>query len=126
MQITEIIHQETFQLMDKMTAPIVPTYCLYGYNISTLISMQYPEDLAGHGPNYIPEPGVRDMSDLGDGTVPLQSLQECKTWISQGATQVNCKVTTVLSLSLSRFHYYGASHHPLSSCRSTTSRSTAL
>ena len=77
--------------MDKLTPPVVPTYCLYGYNVSTLISISYPDDFAGHGSNYIPTPGTYDMSDLGDGTVPLQSLQECKSWLAQGA-DVNCKV----------------------------------
>ena len=27
---------------------------------------------------------------MGDGTVPLQSLQECKSWLAHGAA-VNCK-----------------------------------
>ena len=81
--------------MDKMQPPVVPTYCLYGFNISTLISLTYAVDFAGHGENYIPLPGVRDMTDMGDGTVPLQSLQECKAWVSLGAN-VNCKVSRSL------------------------------
>ena len=34
-----------------------------------------------------------DYSDLGDGTIPLLSLVECKNWIKKENTthQVNCK-----------------------------------
>lgn len=100
-QVTSEIHNEVYQLMDKMAPPVVPTYCLYGYNISTLISVSYPDDFAGHGADYVPRPGTYDMSDMGDGTVPLQSLQECKSWIKLGA-EVNCKV---LPVGISLFPY---------------------
>ena len=63
----------------------VPTYCMYGYGMPTEIAYTYA---AFDG--SIRKPVHTDTSDLGDGTVPLQSLRRCKQWQSE-YFDINCK-----------------------------------
>ncbi len=78
-------------LISDLVHPQVNAYCLYGWNIKTPIHLTYPKGFPSD-PSKVNDPTV-DYSDLGDGTVPLFSLVECKNWIKLEHTshQVNCK-----------------------------------
>jgi hypothetical protein len=59
--------------------------------VKTEIHLTYPNGFPSN-PQEVNQPIV-DYSDLGDGTVPLFSLVECKNWIKREHTshEVNCK-----------------------------------
>lgn len=61
--------------------PQVNSYCLYGWGIKTEIFLSYPKGFPSD-PRKVNQP-VIDYSDLGDGTVPLFSLIECKNWLDK-------------------------------------------
>jgi len=71
---TAQIYPKVQWLMANMTAPFVPTYCIYGTHHKTEMSFHY--DTA----DFNSDPSSTEFSDEGDGTVPLQSLQECGAW----------------------------------------------
>jgi len=71
------IFQTTKDSINDLTIPHVPTYCLYGYDHPTEISYTYDAGLNSKAYN---QPTHIDVSDLGDGVVPLASLLECQYW----------------------------------------------
>jgi lysophospholipase-3 len=86
---------ETLQMYDdvryiipEQTAPFAQVYCLYGVGVETSIELMYDKSLLP-GTNW-GQPSL-DTSDLGDGTVPLMSLAECKHWDTQQSQLVNCR-----------------------------------
>lgn len=66
---------EDVNTLNEMKPPRVPTYCIYGYGVPTEISYYYNK-------GFDTDPIV-DSSNLGDGTVPLESLQLCQLWNTQ-------------------------------------------
>jgi len=70
---TSAIYPHVKWLFPNMTAPMVPTYCLYGTDQPTELYYDY------RGEGYDADPVIY-YTNAGDGTVPLQSLQECVTW----------------------------------------------
>eukprot|EP01133_Synstelium_polycarpum_P003429 gene3429-3894_t len=67
LETTRSIYQNLSSLMNGMNPDMVPTYCIYGYGISTEIGYHYTQ-------GFDKQPVV-DETDLGDGTVPLDSLK---------------------------------------------------
>ena len=78
-------------LISDLVHPQVNSYCLYGYNIKTEIHLSYPNGFPSD-PKKVNRP-IADFSDMGDGTVPLFSLIECKNWLNVEHTShaVNCR-----------------------------------
>ena len=85
---TAALWNRTKDLISDLRGPQVKSYCLYGYGIETEIHLTYDKDWPSN-PLDVNQPEV-DYSDLGDGTVPLFSLVECKSWLTE-ETDVNCK-----------------------------------
>jgi len=81
--ITSIIHLRTAKLFDTWKTPGVPVHCLYGTGFPTEISYKYNDGL-----DKSPE---ITYSNKGDGTVPLESLQECSVWKGQQRQPVEVK-----------------------------------
>lgn len=63
----------SFNLANPYQPPGVNTFCLYGYNVSTLHQETFSSDDFDKSPKSI-------MGD-GDGTVPIESLTFCNNWI---------------------------------------------
>jgi len=74
---------EDVNTLNEMKPPRVATNCIYGYNVPTEISYYYDK-------GFDQDP-VMDVSDLGDGTVPLDSLEECKDWAAEQTQPVTVK-----------------------------------
>lgn len=86
------LFSETRHLISEMTHPEVESYCLYGYGVNTEIHLTYDQPFPSN-PSDVIKPKV-DYSDLGDGTVPLFSLIECKNWMAEegnSTSKVNCQ-----------------------------------
>jgi hypothetical protein len=86
-----VLWNRTKDLISDLVHPNVKSYCLYGYGVKTDIHLTYTEEWPAD-PNDVIEP-ISDESDLGDGTVPLFSLVECKNWesVEPKPLQVNCR-----------------------------------
>jgi pimeloyl-ACP methyl ester carboxylesterase len=67
------VYYDTQKLVESLSAPNVPVHCLYGWGVPTEHYYDYTDGDFSKDP-IIYEP------DMGDGTVPLYSLQECKRW----------------------------------------------
>lgn len=97
--LTSKIVDKTKDLISNLVHPQTPSYCLYGYGLPTEIAATYDslpdaiDQVNSHQPTFV------DYSNLGDGTVPLFSLIECKNWIDREHTthKVNCKEYNVTS-----------------------------
>jgi len=67
---------EKYQLISKQygpdSPPFIDTYCLYGYNMSTVVQLHFEKGDFDAKPKQV-------MGD-GDGTVPTFSLQFCQNW----------------------------------------------
>jgi len=86
--VTEAVYADTRNILPQMATPEVRTFCLYGTNTPTPISLVYDT----FTPGQFQDARLVNTSDLGDGTVPLLSLGECKNWSSQQQTgAVNCR-----------------------------------
>jgi len=70
---TASIYPHTEWLFPNMTAPMVPTYCLYGTDQPTELYYDYSDG------DYNSDPVIYYTNE-GDGTVPLRSLKECVSW----------------------------------------------
>jgi len=81
---TADVYATTQTIVQNLHAPGVPVYCAYGYGVNTEVFYEYPDA------NFDKDPIISD-NDLGDGTVPLYSLQECNRWTSQQSQPVNVK-----------------------------------
>jgi len=76
---TAEVYENVKTVVENLRAPEVPVHCVYGYGVPTEVFYTYATA------DFSKDP-VIDESDLGDGTVPLYSLQECNTWnLSQTA-----------------------------------------
>ena len=86
-----IMWSKTKDLISEMTHPEVESFCLYGYGIATELHLTYSEAWPTD-PTQVIQPKV-DYTDLGDGTIGLFSLSECKNWIDLEHTThpVNCR-----------------------------------
>eukprot|EP00455_Lapot_gusevi_P034321 TRINITY_DN3779_c0_g1_i2.p1 TRINITY_DN3779_c0_g1~~TRINITY_DN3779_c0_g1_i2.p1 ORF type:complete len:315 (-),score=95.04 TRINITY_DN3779_c0_g1_i2:157-1101(-) len=60
-------------LSDPSIPPAVPTFCVYGTNVST-------SDAFVYGPSQFPDTWPREVAGLGDGTVNARSLSRCAFW----------------------------------------------
>jgi len=88
--ITGIIDNRTNMIINNLLHPGVPTYCLYGNNVSTELSYVYPR--FSPDPSKVIQPKEIIFTEYGDGTVPLLSLGECKKWASEvNPNPVKCK-----------------------------------
>jgi len=67
------VYENTQTIVQDLVAPNVPVHCLYGLGVATEIFYDYTDA------NFDKDPVIYD-NDLGDGTVPLYSLQECQRW----------------------------------------------
>jgi lysophospholipase-3 len=67
------VYKSTQNIVQDLVSPNVPVHCLYGYGVPTEIFYDYPTG------NFGEDPTIFD-NNLGDGTVPLYSLQECQRW----------------------------------------------
>jgi len=65
----------SLNLADPFLPPGVDTYCLYGYNVTTLRQEIFSSDDLSRTPKLV--------NGDGDGTVPIESLTFCNTWASQ-------------------------------------------
>lgn len=72
---------EDVNTLNELKPPGIQTYCIYGYGVPTEISYYY-----ANGWENDPE---MNMSDLGDGTVPLDSLRQCEVWDTQQGPAIN-------------------------------------
>ena len=80
--ITNSVLDKTVNFLGDLQAPGVEVHCLYGTGIKTEMSYTYSTD------DFSSQPTIH-YSDEGDGTVPLASLQECKTWEHSQSPPVN-------------------------------------
>lgn len=78
------VYATTNQIIESLTAPNVPVYCAYGTGVPTEVAYDYGNSNFGEDP-------IIDESNLGDGTVPLYSLQECQIWSSKQSSPVQWK-----------------------------------
>jgi len=85
---TLAMYNDVRYIIPEQTAPFTQVYCLYGVGVETSIQLSYKQNIQP-GSNW-GQPSL-DMSDLGDGTVPLLSLAECKNWDLQQSQLVNCR-----------------------------------
>jgi len=72
-EVTTDVYNTVKGFVGALEAPNVPTYCIHGYNVNTEIRYSYPDGDFDKAP-------IIDDSDMGDGTVPLNSLRECTNW----------------------------------------------
>jgi len=93
LDITVGVYNDTRDILPQMQPPQVTTYCLYGYGTPTLIELQYENFV----PGQYQTPKASNTSDLGDGTVPLLSLGECKSWSTEQSQPVNCREYQLIS-----------------------------
>eukprot|EP01112_Ceratiomyxa_fruticulosa_P020797 TRINITY_DN7185_c0_g1_i1.p1 TRINITY_DN7185_c0_g1~~TRINITY_DN7185_c0_g1_i1.p1 ORF type:complete len:477 (-),score=125.69 TRINITY_DN7185_c0_g1_i1:197-1627(-) len=82
--ITATVYQTVDSILSDVTTPNVPTHCIYGYGVNTEIFYTYPDG------NFDENP-IIDDTDLGDGTVPLKSLQECQKFGNMQKQPVDVK-----------------------------------
>jgi hypothetical protein len=89
--VTAALLNRTKKIIDELVHPGVNSYCMYGYGHPTEIHFTY--ESFPTNPEDVHQPIEIDDTDMGDGTVPLFSLIECKNWLSKEHTthQVNCK-----------------------------------
>lgn len=88
--ISQTVWENTNLIVESLTAPNVPVYCSYGTGTPTEVAYTYPKGFTGDDKDWNDQV-VIDESDLGDGTVPLYSLQECQIWNSKQTEPVEIK-----------------------------------
>jgi len=81
---TTTIYNTVSTLVQNLVAPQVPVHCVYGTGVNTEVFYTYPNG------DFEDDP-IIDESNLGDGTVPLYSLQECNRWTSSQKQPVEIK-----------------------------------
>lgn len=75
------IHARTKNILNFMRAPRTATHCIYGYGLPTEHFYNYTE-------GWDKQPVIVSDNN-GDGTVPLESLQECKKWGTEQTQSVD-------------------------------------
>ena len=69
------MYQTVSKILTDLPPPRVPTYCLYGYGVSTPYQFIYTDGY----PNFFDSVKFSD----GDSTVHIKSLRACQKWKSQ-------------------------------------------
>ena len=87
--ITAIIHNRTNTIINDLTHPSVPTYCLYGNGVQTEESYVYQN--FSTDPKKVVQPSQIFYTFEGDGTVPLLSLGQCKKWATETNNLLKCR-----------------------------------
>jgi len=70
--VTSVIVNRTQGILARYNPPRLPVYCMYGTNTPTEIGYAYD--------SFSSQPVRIDYDNMGDGTVNLESLNECSEW----------------------------------------------
>jgi len=85
--ITNEVYKNTEFLLNDLQAPHVNTHCVYGYGLQTEIMYKYGDQWTDPEISY---------NDLGDGTVPEDSLRQCNIWKTEQPQPVEVKEFNLL------------------------------
>lgn len=87
--ISAVIHDKTERIINPgLGAPRVVTHCVFGYGVQTEIAYNYTNGLGA-------QPVISYTSN-GDGMVPMESLRECTSWMTEQTQLVTIKELDVV------------------------------
>lgn len=87
--ITSQVYANVQNVLPALKTPNVPVHCAYGTGVPTEVYYNYPTG------DFDDDP-IIDESNLGDGTVPLESLQQCTIWAKLQTQPVDIQEFTLV------------------------------